>query len=282
MVRLPRNGIAAYHVFLDGGQALVDPKNHALIDEWAWHQTFVGILSELHFHLAAGRIGKNTVGALGLAAGLMAISGLLLWWVVRHQFRWRSLRPTGPGRGHLLRLHRDLGALAAVFVLLFGLTGAAVVFGSASRTILNTLLLSPVVSQARPEVRATQRPGPPDAQMLAAARSALPQSRLISWSPPPAGSAVHYLRLRMPGEPHPNGRSTVYLDGLRKTVIEHIDASRAPRGESVLNWMYPLHSLQIGGWPYRVLGLLTALALAVISLSGLWSFVQWLRHKRAH
>ena len=280
MIRTPREGLSAYHVYLEGGEALVAAETHAIIDEWAWYQSLSGILAEIHIHLAAADTGKNVVGALGLLLAAMALSGLYLWWPVRRQFRWQSLRPAGMGRGHLLRLHRDLGVVALPLMLLFGLTGAGVVFGGATQAVLNVLLASPAQSAALPTVAASRAVSAPDAGMIATAQAALPKGSLVSWSPPRAGSAVHYLRFRMPGEVHPNGRSTVHLDGIDGSLLQFSDARQAPRGTRAMHWLYPLHAVQVGGWGYRALAALAALAVAVLACSGLLGFFKAMRRNK--
>lgn len=280
LVRLPQPGLPAYHVFLQGGEALVDPQGHEVIDRWAWNESLTGVLVELHMHLGAGRFGRELVGFLGLFATGMALSGVILWWPLRRQYRLSSMKPAGLARGQLIKLHRDLGATSVLFVLLFGLTGAAVVYGDASRQVLASVLgggLSP--ARQKPAAAASQAVGAPPAQLIRLAREALPRGSLISWSPPPDGGAAHYFRFRLPGEAHPNGRSTVYVDAVAERVIQVFDATTGTRAERTVDWMYPLHAARIGGWPYRILALLAAISLAVISFSGLIGFIKAMRRR---
>jgi uncharacterized iron-regulated membrane protein len=116
--------------------------------------------------------------------------------------------------------------------------------------------------------------------MIARAQAALPDGRLMSWSPPRAGSAVHYFRFRVPGEIHPNGRSTVYVDANDGSVLQRSDARQAPRGTRAMHWLYPLHAVQVGGWGYRALAVLSALALAAIACSGLLGFIKATRRSK--
>jgi len=50
-IRTPREGAALYHVYLDDSEALVSQDGRELVGRWRWHETFVGFLTELHFHL---------------------------------------------------------------------------------------------------------------------------------------------------------------------------------------------------------------------------------------
>ncbi len=280
MVRMPVEGVPAYRVFLDGREALVSPTTLDVIAESRWHQSLTGILFEIHYHMLMGQAGKVFVGVLGILLGLFAFSGLYLWWAVRRQFRWSSLRPRNLGRPALVRFHRDIGAIAAVLLVLFGLTGAGVVFGDATRALLNAVLSPGAGAAVKPVVQATAEIPSPSAGVLQAAQDALPEGALMSWSPPKPSSAVHYFRFRQPGEPHPNGRSAVFVNGLSEAVLAVEDASRANRGDRVANWMFPLHAVRVGGVFYRAIAVFAALALAVISLSGLVAFVRSFRPAR--
>lgn len=276
MVRTPRERLPAYHVYFAGGEALLHQSTHEVIAEWAWHDTVLGVITELHMHLAAGAAGRRIVGWLGVLCACMALTGCVLWWPVRRQFRMGSLWPGRLGRAQLLRLHRDLGALSALLILLFALSGAGVVFSGAA-TWLFTGVLGGEPETPAPRREAAVPVGPPDARMIQAAQRELPAATLMSWSPPAAGNAVHYFRFRQPGEAHPYGRSTVHVDGRDGTVLASSDMLEAPRGRRAANWLYPLHAATLGGWPYRSLALAAALALAVMSASGILS---WLKTRR--
>jgi uncharacterized iron-regulated membrane protein len=200
---------------------------------------------------------------------------------MRRQFRLRSLWLADASRGQILRLHRDLGMLAALLVLLFAMTGAGVVFYDVSRSFLNALLSPGAVAPTAPAVTAATPVPPPDARTIARASARLPGGQLMSWSPPVQGSAVHLFRFRMPGEPHPFGRSTVHVDGRNGALLQVRDATQAARGERALHWLYPLHTARVGGWPYRAGVLLGGLALAILCLSGLLGFVRSFKARAA-
>lgn len=277
-VKMPRAGVSAYHVYLDGGEAFVGPRGHRVIDRWAWYESPVGILAELHVHLAAGQAGKTVAGVVALAGAAMAVSGLVLWWPVRYGFRFGNLRPMSLRRLHLLKLHRDLGALAHLLVLLFTLTAAGIVFYPATRTLLNGLFSSTAMLPA-PAQGSTAPSGPASADVVRAAQGALPDATLMSYYPPKAGS-VHYFRFREPGEIHPNGRSVVYVDGDTGAVLQAVPASAQPRGERLSQYLFPLHAARTGHALYRLFALTAAASLAAIVLAGPSAYLAGRRRQR--
>jgi uncharacterized iron-regulated membrane protein len=66
----------------------------------------------------------------------------------------------------------------------------------------------------------------------------------------------------------------VYVDANDGSVLQRSDARQAPRGTRAMHWLYPLHAVRAGGWEYRLLAAVTALALAAIACSGLLGFIR--------
>lgn len=281
LVRVPRAGRPAYHVYLEDGEALIGQKDHQLIRHWRWYETPMGIVTDLHFHLGAGNVGKIAGGLIGLVAAAMALTGFILWWPLRRQFGLRSLWLVNLRRATLLRLHRDLGTLAGAFILLFTLTAVGIVFYPAVRGTLNAIFSDRPVLTATPlpDTLSRQVP-PPPAEAMRAARNSLPQARLISYSPPDGDSSLYYFRFKMPDEPHPNGRSEVYVR-YPDEVLAHIDATMQPLGERMAQTIFPLHAARIGGTPYRAVALIAAVGLALLSLSGPVTYLQRRTRNRA-
>lgn len=274
-VMLPRAGLAAYHVYTPAGEALFAAGSGAEIARWGHFASFTAILTELHFHLAAGEAGKNIGGIIALLAVAMAISGVILWWPAKRSFRLASLRPASGRRGALLSLHRDLGVLSAALLLLFSITALGIIFSSATRAVLNTLLsteASAVIATQtglRPASQST-----PTAAQIAAAQSRFPDARLVAWYAPQASRPYHYFRFRQPGEVHPNGRSRVHVSLDSPAILQSVDATLEPRGERAWYWFYPLHAGKVGGWPYLLLTLISAAAIAVLGISGILAFLK--------
>ena len=75
-------------------------------------------LLDLHTELVGGETGRAVNGALALGLVFMALSGVLVW--TRRRQRERS--------GSLRRLHLTVGIWAAVFVLMWGITGIHLAF----------------------------------------------------------------------------------------------------------------------------------------------------------
>lgn len=306
-LKMPEPDLAAYHVYLpDHEEALLDINNHGIIDEWQPSQRLMGLLFDIHAHLMAGDRGEIVVGIIGLIAGLMAVSGLILWWPTRKTFSWKRLWPKDLSRRSLLSWHRDAGMVLSPLLLLFMLSGSAMVFYTSVQKGLNALFGDPVPQIVLPSGTAvdveslllplstgasaqtaertlrfsTAALPLPDADTLARVQQALHGARLTFYYADALPQGFHRFRLKRDCELHPNGLSFVYTDAHNGDIVHVKDACAMPTGERITNMIYPLHAAKTGGELYRVLALLTALVLTGLSVTGVVTYVQQLRRQR--
>jgi uncharacterized iron-regulated membrane protein len=274
-IKVPRDGVPAYHVYTANGEALVSPENFAIIDSWRWYQSATGILSEIHFHLLAGGIGKNVGGFVALASAGLAVAGVFLWWPARRGFRVKRLLARSGKRAELLRMHRDFGILAAASIALFSITAAGVIFYPAARSLLNGLFSDRAAAEVTMAATANKLLlESPSEQQVVAALAALPDARLTTYYPPSASRATHYFRFQHPDEHHPNGRSAVYISPGDTVPLQVIDATREPTGERAAQLLYPLHAAMIGGPAYTLFACLSAIVITLIGVSGPLAFLR--------
>lgn len=282
LIKFPRTELAAWHVYLEDGEAFVTQDGNRQIERWRWYSDWLGLLTDIHINLAAGRTGRVVAGVVGIITALMAVTGLVLWWPLRRRFRVGSFWPRDTRRGTLLGVHRDVGAITSPLIVLFALSGAGVVFYGASRVLFNGVFGDTPVDTTRPSVAASARVDLPDAGVLDLAKAAMAGARMMSYYPPPVGGAVHYFRMRQVGETHPNGRSMIYIDANTGTVLKAIDATRQPPGERASQWLYPLHAAKVGSEIYRVLALFAAVTLAAMAVTGPVTWLQMRRRRTSH
>lgn len=274
-IKVPRGEIGAYHVYTTEGEALIRPNDHTLIDQWRWNETVTGVLSEIHFHLLAENTGKKIGGIIALVSAGLALVGLILWWPTRRSFRPRRLIARSFLRGELLRMHRDVGILSVVSVVLFSVTAAGVIFYPQARSILSNLF-NEKAADILTVSAVTDKPefGAPTDEQVAMAMAALPEANLIAYYPPSSNRSLHYFRFRHADEPHPNGRSAVYIRPGEKVAAQIIDARRAPTGERIAQFLYPLHAAMLGGGAYTAFAFVSAIAICIVALSGPLAFLR--------
>src|SRR5690606_18879181 len=133
-----------------------------------------------------------------------AITGLILWTPVRRSFGGH-VWPSSSARRHLLAQHRDVGVLTALPILLFSLTGVAMVFSAPVRTALTWILPGgPSSDLAAPALPPLPREREVDwTRVLTAAQQRFPEAelRVVAW--PGANGGPVSVRLKQPAEWHP-------------------------------------------------------------------------------
>ncbi|MDP3803042.1 PepSY domain-containing protein [Brevundimonas sp.] len=242
------------------GQTLAEWDGTARAEAWVF---------DLHHHLLAGEPGEMVGGVAGLAGALLVLTGLAIWIPAWRAAGWR-VWPASTRRRDLIASHRNLGLIFAAPVFLLCLTGGAIVFNEQTRALLQAVAPDPAPAPAAPTVGAGRVDWP---VALAAARAAFPGARIRTAGLPPEPGKPASVRLRQPGEWHPNGRTVVQIDPATSRVVGVVDAHALGGGTRLQNALYPIHAASVGGWLYDLVVALTGLALAALGGVGTWSFL---------
>jgi uncharacterized iron-regulated membrane protein len=212
-------------------------------------------------------------GFLGLAAIIFVVTGLILWWRTRATFA-PQLWPKRLSRLAILRHHRDLGVIAAPLILLAALTGSMMVLKPFGHALLAPLSGPGAIAASLkpPEVRGGPADGVDVPALLAAASQRFPaaEARMLVWPRKPGDLMA--LRVRQPGEWHPNGRTTLWFDAATGELVEARDALALPAGPRAFNALYPLHAASVGGPAFRLAMTAAGLTLTLLGTLAVWSF----------
>lgn len=252
---------------------------------------FVPLLYELHSKLLAGETGHLIAGGGALVLFGLALSGVWLAWPARStRAAWRRVLTIQAGASPQrwwFDLHRAAGLWLAPLCLLLTLTGAALVFDASARAAVAALLPVQTLprmgaatgkpSAATPAGTPRAAPAVPD-ELVAQALQRFPQATWSRLTLPAGKDAIAEVRLLQHGEPRADTGSTrVRLDAAGRIVAVH-DPLRAPAGNVLLDWVFPLHSGEALGLAARLLWTLFGMAPAMLLGSGLWLW--WRRTRR--
>jgi len=232
---------------------------------------------KLHEHLLLGVPGDYFVRTLGPAVAVLMVVGFVLWWPVRFGWQARDLVPRSTGRPQLLRAHLALGAALGLLYFTHASTGAMMANNPALRAWLKPLT-SPSAT-AVPAGATLDFPTQDSTAALRAVRTIFPEGPVTQLSRAKPGPASSWsLKLRLPGENHPNGRSTVALN-LAEGRLESIrDARKAGAPGLYDDIVFALHTgVLFGSWQ-RLLWLAGALSLTTLVAAG---FISFLRRRRS-
>ena len=269
-VKLPRPGMNVYKVYLkDKQEILLNAESLAAVNDPLGMAGFFTVLFDIHHRLAAGDTGEEIVGILGLIAALMLMSGVYLWWPWRRGFRVRNVIPAN-GKASSYRLsHVTMGAVVAPLLILNTITGAAMIYSTAVRDGLTAIF----GGEKPTHTEAIDTTAAPKVVLFSGKATVFPDGLATIYIPRRTEEGPYSLRLQMPREWHPNGRSTVTVDSQAGT-ISFYDAPEASLGHNIADSIYPLHSGKTGSGIWQFLVTLTGIGGFFLAYAGLSAYVR--------
>lgn len=270
-------------------QVMVDPATLAIKGERVWGEPglsrplLMPTLFHLHHYLLAGETGKTLMGVTGMMLLITVLGGIVLWWpkakakAVAQAFRigfggsWPRLNYS---------LHRTLGILAAPVLATIAFSGWYLNLPKWVTPLVSSVLtVSPPgkPSSAPPPAGARQLDV---AQAMQAAQAAYPAATVSRVSFPRKADDVFEIRLRQPGEVRKeSGATRLWLDAYTGARLGARDPVTAPSGDTLLNWLYPLHTGEAFGLPGRIFISIFGLAPLMFAITGL---LIWWKRRRGH
>lgn len=280
-IRTPLHADGVYEAWLDDAalRVTIDPYSGQILSSHYATESLLGWMYFLHTELFISERGAVIMGWSGIGLFVLSLTGIVVWWPRKGDWRaalsWRTRTARRPG----YRLHRFAGWLASLFLCVISVSGVALVFPEISTRVLESLFQKP--QGARPQSQAQK--SVPDVSLDAAivsAQQALPGARVTRISPPMKANAPIVVRLKFPEEIHPYGQSNVYIDRHSGRVLRADDARVAAQSQRLMNLRYPLHIGRWGGDFTRALHFLVGLVPAVLYVTGLMMWGSRVRQRR--
>jgi uncharacterized iron-regulated membrane protein len=226
----------------------------------------------LHTQLLAGRAGSTIVVAVTFIALFLVLSGIVIWW---REKLWR-VNTSASWKRINFDLHHALGVSAAIVLLLITSTGLWVHYATVDDW-MRKLNRSPTpAAPAQPAVE----PGTPVLSfdsIAAAARGAVPGAAIMNIQLPPGPKLPGMVQLRYPEDHTPAGRSRVFVDKYRGTVLLAMSTREADAGQHMIDIKRALHTGDIYGLPTQILWMFGAFVLATQAVTGV---LMWWNAKR--
>jgi uncharacterized iron-regulated membrane protein len=274
----PRDAVEVWYRG-SGMRAYLDPYDGHLLGLRDTHDSLMGILVDLHTNLLSGETGRAAIGWFGLAAILLVVLGVWLWWPRRGRWRQALTVKWDAGAGRVwLDVHKVAGSVTGVFLVVIAATGAALALPGVVTEPLLVALTGAGAKQAAPT--SSSRPGSPASldTMVQRAAATFPGGRITRLMVPATPTGAVTVRMRLPGEIHQVGRTFVHFDRYDGKLLRADNVLESNLATRINAWFYPLHTGVYGGTATRVLNVVFGLSLALISLSGGW---MWVRNRIA-
>jgi uncharacterized iron-regulated membrane protein len=257
----------------------VNPYTAEVVASRFWGQTVATWLLDWHTQLQFDQAGWDIVGYCSLLVMVSVCTGLYLWCSGVQNIRLALKVRLRAGLMRLLfDLHRLVGILTAPALLLLAMTGFHLSFPS----ILENLSGSTGMAHGETgrTISSTASPNAHPTLLEAAefiARGPFPNAELRRVTTPDGNSGVYRVNLRQKGEVnlrHPY--TTVWVDRWSGHIKEVRNPAAFSTGETLITWMWPLHTGEALGAFGRFCWFLAGQSLFFLYISGL---VRWLHRK---
>jgi uncharacterized iron-regulated membrane protein len=236
-------------------------------------------LYEFHRNVLLGNFGSNIVGLAGFLLMTSALTGFL---VARPRKRsgWRRLVGVKLRAGLtrvLFDVHRSSGVVLFVLLMLATATGSTLVYVNFARDFVS------VFSEVAPFPVVPWRETPPDewpslARIADEVRTRYAEHGITEMHLPSKPTAGYLFYLKRPGDVHKLGDTIVWVHTASGEILFERSARNRTAGETVMHWLYPLHSGTAFGEAGRAAMFVTGIAMLLMFPTGLWI---WLRKKKA-
>ncbi len=251
-------------ISLTSPEAFVDPERGDLIARWTWRDSVPAFLFELHAHLLEEDAGKTVNGIGALFMLFLTLTGIILWW---------------PRKSSAFRLRRALAARSAGRAAAFA-RGIWRDRGDPDHRLCRHRRGHRVLHARQRGAERDVRPSDADeagcggrkpsaigerpwAERLAHVRATFPEGDLVMYSPGRGKNAAQSFRLRLPGEWHRMVAAMCCTNPYDGAVVQSIDARRQGLGTRIAHAIYPVHAATIGGIPYLLFTIVSAVGLAL-------------------
>ncbi|OWQ82965.1 hypothetical protein CDN99_27530 [Roseateles aquatilis] len=279
-LRPPREDGESLRVMVRGprweGTLYIDPDTNVELGRRGEAEGVANVVFELHSALLLGDTGKAVLAFTALAYLALLLTGLILWWPTtaaqwRHAFKVKLNK--GATRS-LFDLHRFSGAVLGLVLAVTVASGAWMAWRPIGGWV-NTLVGEPAAKP--PKVGKAHGERIPLDEIVAQAQARWPEGRVGFVQLGATDERPVRVRFRLPGEPHPNGLSSIWAHPVDGHVLTQLRWDRLDLAGRSTAWIYPLHSGELFGTAHRVVNGLLGLALFGMGVTGVWL---WWRRRR--
>jgi uncharacterized iron-regulated membrane protein len=258
------------------GTLYVDPASLVELGRRGEAEGVANFVFELHSELLLGDTGKAVLAFTALAYLALLVTGLVLWWPTtraqwRHAFKLKLDK--GATRS-LFDLHRFGGAVLGLLVAVGVASGAWMAYrpigGWVNALVGDAAPKPPKVGKDHGE-RLTL-----DA-IVAQARARWPEGTVGYVQIGVADTRPVRIRFKMPGDPHPNGLSSIWMHPVDGHVLGEQRLEQLDLAARSTAWIYPLHAGELFGTANRVVTGVVGIVLFGMGVTGTWL---WWRRRR--
>lgn len=259
---------------------LVNPFTTEVLGQRYWGGYLVSFLYQLHHTLLAGDIGETIVGVIGLMLLGVTVAGLVAWWPsFTNLVQAFKVRRGGSRTRFLYDLHKMLGALVAIFLLVIAFSGLYMVFPNYVRPLISWGLPMSERSGVGVVERSDNGSVIGISAVATLAKQRFPQAVLQRIYFPVSTNEVYRVIMRQAGEVRKTSASTqLWIDAYSGSVLAVQEPKTMSSGEVFIAWLFPLHNGEAFGLPGRAMVFLMGYAPCILYVTGM---LVWWRKRKA-
>jgi uncharacterized iron-regulated membrane protein len=266
-------------VLLTGKRGLqvvnVDRLTHRVVDDSVrqHRHAIVIFLEDLHNELLGGSTGERVNAIGGGLLFLMSVTGIVLWWPGRTNWRraltilWRA----GWSRVNF-DLHSAFGFWTLLFVAMWGITGLYFGFPFHFRKAVS--VFTPIVDMPKPSNWKPGQPVLPVDEFVHQGMRRFPGTELVflTYGAAEEERSITVLLSRDRRIPLEVARDIIYFQPSTAEILGTEDSSHWTWGDKLLMWAYTVHFGDFGGLPTKLLWMVFGLIPALLSVTG---YLMW-------
>ena len=234
---------------------------------------------EFHRNVLLGAAGANIVGIAGFLMLTSVVTGLVVAWP-RNGSGWKrlvSVKLRAGGTRVLFDFHRSAGSVLFALVLVSTITGSTLVYINYVRDIVS--VFSSVDAFPTIPWRSVRYDQWPEFRTLVRnVRETYPDRSIAEVHVPSQITGGYLFYLRGPNDVHRFGDTILWVHPATGEILVERSERTRTRGESVMHWLFPLHSGSAFGRPGMTAMCFAGALPIFLALTGLWV---WLRKRRA-
>lgn len=259
-------------------QIHVNPYNGDITGRRVRGETFLSWTLFLHNKLLFGKVGHNIVGVAGILLMVSIFSGVILWWPLwKHS--WRSAFAIRGGRRLAFDLHKTIGIVSSVVLLVVAFTGVYMIFPYAIKPAVTTFSAETNPNKDQLKSKPIENAIPLNAdQAIALAEKHFPDghvTRIFLARGKEASYQVHIHRASEVGKHSTFSR--VWIDKYSGDIVAEKDWEQRTTADAILAWNFPLHTGQAFGIVGQTIVCLIGLTPLALYITGL---IHWWRRPR--
>jgi uncharacterized iron-regulated membrane protein len=238
---------------------------------------------DLHAYLLGGATGMFLNGFVGLAAVLLALTGLVVWWPGLPHWRFGFTYLWGarwPRQNY--DLHKVIGFYTSLVVAFVSITGVYFSFPGLYTRWTERLTGTEVWTQLPRANTSWGDRARPLEDFIRDAEAAQPGASSVALRFPQAPREPVQVRTKEPYDWHRTGLNYVYLEPADGRIVRNQRFATSPLGTRIIQLMYPLHFGRFGGrWGtvpfYGVMVLYVVIGIAPFALAVTGLLMYWNR-----